>query len=247
MSRDLREIFREYDQYGVVSVLEEGNRRILSFGDGDEQSSMLKGDATALQHEYTRAMLLVLAFTEPRKVLSLGLGAGGLNSCLHERFPDIKQQVVELRPAVITAAQRFFQLPRSRRLEVHQMDAADYLREAASIRFDTIFSDMYGPEGMDEQQIDPQFIERCADRLKANGWLVLNCWREHEGSELINLLSGLFADIRSCTTSEGNWVIYAGKQPCEASASQLRRNLKALERQLGFSLNPSFKRLRNYL
>jgi len=247
MSNAAREIFREYDQYGVVRVLDAGDRRILSFGDDDEQSSVLKSDSTALQHEYARAMLLVLAFTEPRRVLSLGLGAGGLNSCLHERFPDIKQQVVELRPAVITAAQRFFHLPRSRRLELHQMDASEFLGGPVAGRVDLVFSDIYGPEGMDRQQIDPLFLQRCAERLKSNGWLVLNCWREHEGSELINLLSGFFVDIRSCTTSEGNWVIYAGKEACTLSTAHLKRKLKDLEKRLGFSLNPSFKRLRSYL
>ncbi|MBV1787560.1 spermidine synthase [Marinobacterium sp. D7] len=247
MTGTSRELFREYDQYGVVRVLEEGNRRILSFGDGDEQSSVLKSDSTALQHEYTRAMLLVLAFTEPKQVLSLGLGAGGLNTCLHERFPGIKQQVVELRPAVITAAQRFFRLPRGRRLELHQMDAGAFLSGPSQAGFDLIFSDIYGPEGMDEQQIDPLFLQRCAERLKAKGWLVLNCWREHEGSELINLLSGLFSDIRGVTTSEGNWVVYAGMEGCAHSSSHMKRNLKVLEKQLGFSLSPSFKRLRTYL
>lgn len=246
MSSAAREIFREYDQYGVVRVLEEGDRRVLSFGNDDEQSCALKHDITALQHEYTRAMLLVLAFAEPKKVLSFGLGAGSLNACLHERFPDIKQQVVELRPAVITVARRFFHLPRSRRLELHRMDAGAFLKKDIGGRVDLLLSDIYGPDGMDEQQIDEAFLERCADRLKPGGWLVLNCWREHEGTELINVLSAWFGVICGCSTSEGNWVIYAGKRAEIPGSSQLKKNLKALEKRLGFSLGPSFKRMRHY-
>lgn len=245
MSASAREIYRGYDQYGVVRVLEDGNRRILSFGNDDEQSCALKSDMTDPQHEYTRAMLLVLAFTEPRRILTLGLGAGSLNTCLHTRFPALKQQIVELRPAVIDVARRFFQLPRSKRLTLHEMDAAVYMNAPDSGKVDVLFSDLYGEEGMDELQLTPRFVEQCADLLKPGGWLVLNCWRDHEGSELINVLSGSFSELKSCKTSDGNWILFASKQPSQHSNSQLRANLKKLEKQLGFSLSPGFKRLQS--
>lgn len=244
MSRMGREIFTEYDEHGVVRVFEDGQRRILSFGGDDEQSCALKGDASDLQHEYTRAMLLVLAFVEPRRVLSLGLGAGSINSCLHHRFPEMQQQVVELRPAVITAARRFFQLPVGKRLRVHQMDAGIFLTNPDPERVDLVLSDMYGADGMDRQQIDIDFLERCAAHLKPRGWLVLNCWRDDEDSELINRLSCWFSDIRTTHTQDGNWIVLAGKMSAALSSAQLRRNLKQLEQRLGFSLQPAFKRLR---
>ncbi|TCK08596.1 spermidine synthase [Marinobacterium mangrovicola] len=245
MTASAREIYREYDQYGVVRVLDDGNRRILSFGDDDEQSCVLKTDVTDLQHEYTRAMLLALMFTEPRRVLTLGLGAGSLNTCLHNRFPASKQQVVELRPAVIEAARRFFQLPRSKRLVLHEMDAKAYLGAPETSGVDILFSDLYGSDGMDEMQLDPDFIERCAELIKADGWLVLNCWREHESSELPNLLSTWFTELLSVRTSDGNWVLFAGKQPSQLSNTQIKTRLKQLEKQLGFSLHPGFKRLQS--
>ncbi len=247
MTASAREIFREYDQYGVVRVLDDGNRRILSFGDDDEQSCVLKTDVTDLQHEYTRAMLLALLYTDPGRVLTLGLGAGSLNTCLHNRFPGLKQQVVELRPAVIEAARRFFQLPRSKRLVLHEMDAKVYMKAPDTAGVDILFSDLYSSDGMDELQLDPDFIERCADLIKPDGWLVLNCWREHESSDLPNLLSNWFTELQSCRTSDGNWVLLAGKQPSRLSNSQIKSRLKQLEKQLGFSLHPGFKRLQSLL
>lgn len=239
-----REIHREYDQYGAVRVFEDGQRRILSLGGEEEQSCALKGDVTQLQHEYTRAMLLVLLFVEPRRVLSLGLGAGCINSCLHHRFPRLQQQVVELRPAVIEAARRFFQLPSGKRLQVAQMDAGAWLAAPVTERVDLILSDLYGPQGMEGQQVDPVFLERCAERLKPGGWLVLNCWRDDEDPELINRLSIWFSDIRTTLTQDGNWILFAGRSSVELGSAQLKRNLKALEQQLGFSLQPAYKRLR---
>lgn len=247
MSFSGREIFREYDQYGVVSIYDDGRRRILNFGGEDEQSCALKEDVSDLQHEYARAMLLVLLFVEPRRVISLGLGAGSINSCLHHRFPRLQQQVVELRPLVIEAARRFFQLPIGKRLRVHQMDAGVYLATPAEERVDLILSDIYDADGMDRQQIHFDFLERCAERLKPKGWLVLNCWRDDEDSELINRLSIWFSDIRSTRTQDGNWIVLAGKSPADLSSTQLRRNLKELEQRLGFSLQPAYKRLRSFL
>lgn len=78
-------------------------------------------------------------------------------------------------------------------------------------RVDLILSDLYGPQGMEGQQVDPVFLERCAERLKPGGWLVLNCWRDDEDPELINRLSIWFSDIRTTLTQDGNWILFAGR------------------------------------
>ena len=57
-----KELYRYYDEYGPLQVFDDGNKRYLSFGDGDEQSCQLKSDPLQLQHDYSRAMLLVLLF-----------------------------------------------------------------------------------------------------------------------------------------------------------------------------------------
>ncbi|MCV6588550.1 MAG: spermidine synthase [Marinobacterium sp.] len=241
-----KEIYRANDEFGAIYVFEDGLRRYLAFGGNDEQSCWLKTEPLVPQHEYSRAMLLVLLFSEPRQSLCLGLGAGVLNSCLHVHFPQLKQQVVELRPAVVEAAYRMFQLPCSKRLVLHTMDANEYLLAETGRKVDVIFSDIYGAEGLDEQQLSDEYLENCYRRLKSNGWLVLNCWREHQGSDALERLQARFADIRGCTTQSGNWLLFAGKQRDSQSSKQLRQKARVLGQKMDINLLGLLSRLTCY-
>lgn len=73
--------YQAQDEYGTVTVYDDGDCYILSFAAHDEQSRCLKAAPHILQYDYTQAMLLVLLFCRPKRVLLLGLG-GGLNSFL---------------------------------------------------------------------------------------------------------------------------------------------------------------------
>lgn len=247
MSLPGKEIHRGYDEFGVIRVLDDGNKRYLSFGDVDEQSCCLKSEPHIPQHEYVRAMLLVLLFCEPKRCITLGLGAGSLTSCLHHHLPSLKQEVVELRAGVIDAAYKYFQLPRSKRLVLHHLDAQDFLQSVESKKADIIFSDIYGADGLDEQQLQPDFIHECYYRLKPGGWLVLNCWRDHQSEATLALLRELFSDIRSCATQSGNWVIFAGNSIDTQSAKQLKAQARELSQRLGFSFSPSLSKLKNHV
>lgn len=238
-----KEIYRGHDEFGVVSVVDDGDKRYLAFGDNDEQSCMLRHEPLVPQHEYVRAMLLVLLFKDPKQVISLGLGAGSLNSCLHGHYPSLKQQVAELRPAVVDVAYRYFQLPRGKRMRVHTLCANEFLQTVETKKADILFSDIYGAEGLDEQQISDDFLQGCHGRLKADGWLVLNCWREHQGGDLLDKLSDMFEDIRTCTTQSGNWIIFAGRKATNKSGKQLKNDARDLSQKLGFSLSSHLGRL----
>ena len=237
------EIYRGYDAYGVVQVLDHGNRRFLSFGSDDEQSCILKDRPMIPQMDYLRAMLLVLLFITPKRVLVLGLGGGSLNSCLHYAFPALRQEIVELRPEVIRVAQRFFQLPRGKRLILHTMDAQAYLDYGPSTEHDIIFSDIYDDQGVSAQQHDPAYLHECYERLRPKGWLVLNAWKEHRADALLEQLKSQFAQVHTCTTQDGNWVLFAGKSAVFPNQSQLKQAAKQLSQQLGYSVSGYLNRI----
>lgn len=243
MSPHAKEIHRAYDAYGVVQILDDGNKRYLSFGAEDEQSCWLKQQPHLPQADYIRAMLLVLLFVQPKRVLCLGLGGGALSHCLHRAFPSLRQQVVELRPAVIDAAYRFGQFPRSKRIEIHQMDAFDYLQEGGGRTVDIIFSDLYDSNGVAEVQLNPAYLFECCQQLSGQGWLVLNCWKEHRADGVLQCLSDYFPVLHTCTTQDGNWVIFAGRQPIGLSSNALRQQARTLSQQLGFSCTAYLNRL----
>lgn len=246
MSIPGKEIFRHYDEYGAMRVVDDGQKRYLAFGLDDEQSCQLKSDPYLLQHDYARAMLLVLLFARPRGIILFGLGGGCLATTLHEYIPELQMRVVELRPQVVKVARRFFHFPSTPRISVQIMDVSVYLENTAHNKTDIVFSDIFGADGLDLQQTQSWYIESCAKLLNDDGWLVLNCWKVHRGErEMIEALKEHFSDVRGCDTEEGNWVIFAGKKTCGSSATQLQSAAKELSKTLGFSLLPMLKRLQS--
>jgi len=114
---------------------------------------------------------------------------------MHHYIPTLKLRVVELRSQVVDVAYRYFQFPRSERIDVFTEDASEFLDNTEQSKTDVLFSDIYGEEGLDLQQTQPWFIERCAELLNDDGWLVLNCWQMHRGEkEMMTALKTHFAD-----------------------------------------------------
>ncbi|MDD5393672.1 MAG: methyltransferase domain-containing protein [Thiothrix sp.] len=198
-----------------------------------------------MQYEYTQAMLLVLLFCQPRRVLVLGLGGGSLVTALHRIIPGIHITAVELRASVIEVAYRYFQMPRAKRLQVIQQDADSFLLSGETRKVDVLFADLYHATGVDEVQLRADFIARCAETLKADGWLVLNCWNEHrEDAVLREALRQHFVDIRTVLTSSRNWVILAGKAQDWHTTSALKEEAFHLSSALGFPLTRHLARVR---
>ena len=98
---------------------------------------------------------------------------------------------------------------------------------------------------MDILQLKQDFISRCAQQLKEQGLLVLNCWEEHEQDPYLQAaLQHYFADIRVVSTNSNNWVIVAAKQSRWQTNRELKEAASRLEPALGFSLLRSLNRAR---
>ena len=247
-------LFYQYDEYGPVKVIDDGNHRRLSFGDDDFQSCMVKQAPLQLQFDYLRAMVLAALLqphTQPNaattnQVLLLGLGAGSLARFLHHYFPAMHLSVVELRQLVITVARRFFDLPDCPRLEVIQEHASDFLAYDNN-HYALIMSDIYTEEGVDHAQLSEEYIAACKVRLKPNGWLVLNCWYEHKGrTSLIQALKQAFTQLYCCHTQSGNWVIFASNATKPIDIKALINEAKNMSAQAGFSLHAIARKLQNF-
>lgn len=238
-------LFSTQDEYGAVTVSDDGACRILAFAPNDEQSRCLKAAPHVLQLEYTQAMLLVLLFCQPSRVLMLGLGGGSLVTALHHCIPGIRITAVEIRPVIIELAYRYFQMPRAKRIEMVCANAYAFLCEDLPQQQDVIFADLYQATGIDYVQLRADFIARCAAQLKANGWLVLNCWNEHrEDAALRQTLRQHFVDIRTVLTSSRNWVILAGKATSYQTNSELKESAFRWSSSLGFPLTRHLARMR---
>lgn len=228
-------LFQTFDPWGELSVLDDGTRRTLAFGPGDEQSVCLKADPALLQLPYTQAMLLGLLFAQPRKVLCLGLGAGSLPNALLRHAKGVKITAVELRQAVIDACQRYFYLPQSRRLRLICEDAGTFVASHRE-QYNLIFCDLYTAAGSAAVQAEPAFIQACAARLQADGVLVINCWNSDGVVEQVEQLVEILPQVRFCAGGPGNWVLLAGRTGLDRSARGLQDEARGWSQKLGFHL-----------
>lgn len=236
-------LFSGQDEAGEVQVYDNGARRLLAFGPGDEQSACLKSEPGLLLFEYTQAMMLGLLFASPRKVLCLGLGAGSLVTALLSHCKGVKITAVELRPLVFELAQRYFYLPRSKNLQIQIEDAATFISQDSG-HYDLIFCDLYTATGAAPVQNELDFLSACRARLKPEGLFVINSWRQEKLPNQADLdqLKQVFPSLGACLTSEGNWVLFGRRLPFSTTA-QLKAPAQQWSRQLGFSLS---KHLRNF-
>ena len=242
-------IASEYDQFGAVRVYDDGNKRYLSFGQGDEQSCLVKAMPHLLQYDYNRAMALVLLFCRlPNDMLILGMGGGSLINCLHNHYPDANIEVVELRDAVIDVAKKYFYLPQNDNVKVTQGDALRVIDDYPTKQYDVLFSDLFIPEGLEARQLTVQFLASAKRVLKDDGFLVLNALEEYRTSKgLSSLFHQSFETIYECITKDGNWVVIATNSEAanrnNFKLKSLKAQAKALSDKLGFSLLPQLKLL----
>jgi len=256
------EIFRCYDEFGPIQVFDDGPYRYLTFGEGGEQSRILIDTPAVPIYQYTQAMLMVLLFLPaPRQVTLLGLGAGSLANALLEYSNTVNVTAVELRPQVLAVAQRWFQLSSNTRLTIYIRDACHYLSQFSdqlekqgsasaspdNVPSDLIFTDIYSDQGMQHDQLDPDFIFDCYMSLSEQGVLVLNLWDEGKGFHPLareRLTQQFGEQWIYCPVDSGNLIVFAfkGRVP-EIS----QRRLIPLANKLGKRFNAPFKRLLNNL
>lgn len=232
------------DELGPIRVFDDGQYRVLSFAEGDEQSRIRLSTPHVLQHEYTQAMTLPLLFCQPKRVCILGLGGGALLNALYYAIPNVQITAVELRQEVLDAAQMYFKLPQGKRVTLEVANATDRLEEGLTKKVDLLMTDIYNTEGMDRAVLQESFISNCAKNIKDDGWLALNCWNDHKSHDTLHeLIKEHFLDVRALDTGSGNWVILAGKKKNHANGKELKAMAQKVGVQLSIPLNKWLSRL----
>ena len=161
--------------YQELRVVDRGDTRTL-YLDGQPHSAMDRDDPTRHVFDYTRYFHAPLLFTDEAAVdRVLFVGGGGFTGprIFHETYPNATVDVVELDPAVIDAADRYFGIPDSPRMNVHRGDGRQYLEETDRT-YDVIVLDAYRKDEVPFQLTTVEFMQRAAERLDDDGVLVAN-------------------------------------------------------------------------
>jgi spermidine synthase len=124
--------------------------------------------------EYARNMLAALPFCpQAQSCLVLGLGGGSIPRMLIRACPNIEVEAVEVDPAVVGLADKYFDIHALPRFKVHLEDAAAFLRRCDS-QYGIVVVDTYLGEQFPDQCSTREFINDARKCLLDDGVLVVN-------------------------------------------------------------------------
>jgi spermidine synthase len=173
---EARVIHREPSPYGTVLVVDEGRRRYLRFDSaaGDDQSMIDLDDPRAVPMDYIRLSLIGLAIpAEPRRVLMVGLGGGTFSTLLRQVAPDLRIDVAEINPVVVSVAKTFFRVTEDEHLKITLADGKRFLVESAG-GYDLVYLDAYTGNGIPAHLRTAGFFALAHNRLRPGGVVMAN-------------------------------------------------------------------------
>jgi spermidine synthase len=166
-------LFTKTSEHHHIVVTDDGEVRHLKFGDS-LQSGMYVANPLQSDFRYTEYFHLVWLFKRDiRTILFLGLGGGSAPKKFHADYPAVSIDVVEIDPAVVEVAERYFHFRRGPRLNVIVEDARAYLANTDK-RYDLIVHDAYVSEAVPLHLITREFFRLAVQRLTPAGILAFN-------------------------------------------------------------------------
>ncbi len=171
-----RVLFDRKSAFQRVFVVEEAGQRVLRFDDvaGNDQSAIDLSDKSKVVFEYVRlAGLSLRLVTSPERTLVIGLGGGAFPSLLLQQSKKVIVDAVEIDPVVVDAARRFFDLPKTPRLQVHVQDGAAFMSRARA-GYDIILLDAFSGDGIPPGLSSRSFFQDTRRVLADRGLVVMN-------------------------------------------------------------------------
>jgi len=200
--------------YNMITVEREGDIVDMKFRLGkaaSRQTAVNLSDPTDLVISYTRAMLLAaLVQPEPKRILQIGLGGGGLNRFLRKVYPHTSMQTVELDKSVLSMAEQYMGFHPDEMDRVIIDDGRAFLKKQ-NTKYDWILVDAFRGGYVPAHLKTKEFYEMLKSRLAAGGVVALNV---HGGNRLYEsdkaTLSVVFPEVHVFPVpGKGNVVILA--------------------------------------
>lgn len=229
---------KKLSRHPEIVVSEEDGVRYLHLGGDHIQSAMRIDAPDDLELDYTRTMMAFLLFNpRPRDCLMVGLGGGSIPKFLFRRLTGVRTRVVELNPAVITAARALFNVPDdSARLRVELGDGASVVH-AMQAGCDLLFVDGFDDGDQVPALVSDAFYAAAFHALRPHGVLVLNFFGHDKRFErYLKRVEAAFGECVICLNAreDGNIIVFALKGgPRSIAWDELRRSAERLEQKLG--------------
>ena len=181
---EARVIHRQQSLYQTILVTERHGHLCMQFETGAvvyDQSCVDRQRPRRLVLSYTRMLLgTLLLVPDPATVLVVGLGGGVLPVAFTELLPDARIDVVEMDPAVVEVAKRFFAFRPAANTRVVVSDARVFTRRAQGLprRYDLIVLDAFGGDYIPEHLMTLEYFREIGALLTPSGVVAANTFRD---------------------------------------------------------------------
>ena len=233
-----------------IDIREEAGVRFLHFGTDWVQGAMRLRTPFALELPYTREMMAGLLMRDapwPRRVLSIGLGAGSLAKFIHRQLPEATHTVVEIEPRVLAIARQYFRFPADdERLQVHLADGLDFMAQTTEC-WDLILLDAYDHDVRQGPLNSIEFYQCLREHLSDEGLLSANLFnrgRRYEGT--VARMEYAFDQrlLAFASADHGNMIAFgAVGHAIDLDGTELRERAAAVQAATGLDLRPTVNRL----
>ena len=173
------ELHTERSLYRNIVVYDDDGLRCMKFGRqaAGRQSCMSLAERDRLVFDYTRMMMAALYLNpSPQRVLIIGLGGGTLSGALHKILPAARIDAVEVDPAVVRVAGKYFGFVPGRQTTVFEEDGRVFVKrmQKQRIRYDLVLLDAFDHEYIPEHLLTREFLLEVGSILAPGGVLAAN-------------------------------------------------------------------------
>jgi spermidine synthase len=221
--------------YNNIYVYKDGPNVTMTFGHNKRfftESVYNTKDELELPVAYTRVMTVALAYTNGlEKLLEIGFGGGRTAWYLHKHVPSLDITCVELDPAVVELARKYFGVRPENRFKINVADGRSYMLKSKE-RWDVIMIDAYRGPFVPFHLLTEEFFKVVKSKLKPGGVVVQNI---EPGTMMFDsalaTLQKVFANLDIYDV--GNYVVVAYDGPRQTTA-QLKERAAALQAEHRF-------------
>ena len=172
----------EHSNFRDILVCESRLERYMRFSrkGSSKQTRMLLSATGLLIVNYNKMMLGALYLNpRPSKILMIGLGGGTLATAVSSIFPEIDIDIVEIDPAVINVATKYFNFKQNSRIHIYEKDGRAFVRNARACdaAYDMIMLDAYDDQYIPGHMMTMEFLLELKRILTPDGVLSANTWK----------------------------------------------------------------------
>ncbi|NYT75414.1 fused MFS/spermidine synthase [Alcaligenaceae bacterium] len=246
---DTHVIHVEPSEFAAVLVIEEDGERCMNFEqteDDGRQTCFDLADPDKMVFAYTRMMTTALFVRpNPQNILIVGLGGATIPRAFAKILPDAIIDSVEIDPAVVRVAERFFGYEQGPQQRVFIEDGRDFVERASreGRKYDMVMLDAFDVDYIPAHLLTVEFLHVVRTILSPDGVLVANTFTNshmyEQESATYAAVFGNFFNLR-----EGNRVIIAtrGDLPDDQSLARNAGHLAETLAPFGINVNTGLKR-----